>query len=58
MTKLRVTAGEFKFNAKLEKELGQPLFERQGRTIRMTPAGQVLQNHAQKWSDSYQKRET
>ncbi len=34
--------------AKLEKELGQPLFERQGRTIRMTPAGQVLQNHAQK----------
>ena len=34
--------------AKLEKELGQPLFERQGRTIRMTPAGQILQNHAQK----------
>lgn len=34
--------------AKLEKELGQPLFERQGRTIRMTPAGQVLQSHAQK----------
>ena len=33
--------------AKLEKELGQPLFERQGRTIRLTPAGQVLQTHAE-----------
>ena len=27
---------------KLEKELGQPLFERQGRSIRLTPAGQLL----------------
>ena len=34
--------------AKLEKELGQPLFERQGRSIRLTPAGQVLQTHAEK----------
>ena len=32
--------------AKLEKELGQPLFERQGRSIRLTPAGQVLQTQA------------
>lgn len=28
--------------SKLEKELGQPLFERQGRTIRLTSAGQWL----------------
>ncbi len=34
--------------AKLEKELGQPLFERQGRTIRLTAAGHVLQSHAEK----------
>lgn len=34
--------------AKLEKELGQPLFERQGRSIRLTPAGQLLQSHAVK----------
>ncbi|MFK7767605.1 MAG: LysR family transcriptional regulator [Mariniblastus sp.] len=34
--------------AKLEKELGQPLFERQGRSIRLTPAGQVLQTQADK----------
>jgi LysR family hydrogen peroxide-inducible transcriptional activator len=34
--------------AKLEKELGQPLFERQGRSIRLTPAGQVLQSQAEK----------
>ena len=34
--------------AKLEKELGQPLFERQGRTIRMTACGQVLQKQAEK----------
>ena len=33
---------------KLEKELGQPLFERQGRSIRLTPAGQLLQTHADK----------
>jgi LysR family hydrogen peroxide-inducible transcriptional activator len=33
---------------KLEKELGQPLFERQGRSIRLTPAGQLLQVHAEK----------
>jgi LysR family hydrogen peroxide-inducible transcriptional activator len=33
---------------KLERELGQPLFERQGRTIRLTPAGQMLQTHAEK----------
>jgi LysR family hydrogen peroxide-inducible transcriptional activator len=32
---------------KLEKELGQPLFERQGRSIRLTPAGQVLQTKAE-----------
>ncbi len=34
--------------AKLEKELGQPLFERQGRTIRLTAAGQILQAQAEK----------
>lgn len=34
--------------AKLEKELGQPLFERQGRSIRLTPAGQVLQTQAER----------
>lgn len=34
--------------AKLEKELGQPLFERQGRSIRLTPAGHVLQSQAEK----------
>lgn len=34
--------------AKLEKELGQPLFERLNRTIRLTPAGQILQTRAQK----------
>jgi LysR family hydrogen peroxide-inducible transcriptional activator len=34
--------------AKLEKELGQPLFERQGRTIRLTSAGQTLQAEAEK----------
>jgi LysR family hydrogen peroxide-inducible transcriptional activator len=34
--------------AKLEKELGQPLFERQGRSIRLTPAGQVLQTRSKK----------
>ena len=33
---------------KLEKELGQPLFERQGRTIRLTSAGQILQTQAEK----------
>ena len=32
---------------KLERELGQPLFERQGRTIRLTPAGQLLHNKAE-----------
>lgn len=37
--------------AKLEKELGQPLFERQGRSIRLTPAGQVLQGRAEKILD-------
>ncbi len=34
--------------AKLEKELGQPLFERQGRTIQVTTAGNLLKNHAEK----------
>ena len=34
--------------AKLEKELGQPLFERQGRSIRLTPAGQILKSQAEK----------
>jgi len=34
--------------SKLEKELGQPLFERQGRSIRLTPAGQLLHLHADK----------
>lgn len=34
--------------AKLEKELGQPLFERQGRVIRLTKAGQVLQTQAKR----------
>ena len=33
---------------KLERELGQPLFERQGRTIRLTPAGQLLHRKAEK----------
>ena len=33
---------------KLEKELGQPLFERQGRSIRLTPAGQLLHVQADK----------
>ena len=32
---------------KLERELGQPLFERQGRTIRLTPAGQLLHDKAE-----------
>lgn len=32
---------------KLERELGQPLFERQGRTIRLTPAGQLLHTQAE-----------
>ena len=32
--------------AKLEKELGQPLFERQGRTIQVTSAGILLKGHA------------
>lgn len=34
--------------AKLEKELGQPLFERQGRSIEVTPAGHVLRAQADK----------
>ena len=34
--------------AKLEKELGQPLFERQGRSIEVTPAGHVLWAQADK----------
>lgn len=34
--------------AKLEKELGQPLFERQGRTIQVTSAGTMLKSHADK----------
>ena len=34
--------------SKLEKELGQPLFERQGRSIRLTPAGQLLHLKADK----------
>lgn len=34
--------------SKLERELGQPLFERQGRSIRMTPAGQLLHVQAEK----------
>lgn len=34
--------------AKLEKELGHPLFERNGRTIRLTSAGKILQNRADK----------
>lgn len=34
--------------AKLEKELGQPLFERQGRTIQVTSAGNLLKGHADK----------
>ena len=32
---------------KLERELGQPLFERQGRTIRLTPAGQLLHTQSE-----------
>lgn len=31
---------------KLERELGQPLLERLGRTVRLTPAGQDLYDHA------------
>src|SRR4030095_14945681 len=31
---------------KLEKELGRPLFERLGRTIRLTEAGRSLYDHA------------
>src|SRR5947209_17910672 len=31
---------------KLEKELGQPLFERLGRTIRLTDAGRTLYDQA------------
>ncbi len=34
--------------SKLEKELRQPLFERRGRSIRLTPAGQVLHLRADK----------
>ena len=34
--------------AKLEKELGQPLFERQGRSIQVTTAGHLLKSHADK----------
>ncbi len=34
--------------SKLERELGQPLFERHGRSIRLTPAGQILQGQADK----------
>lgn len=34
--------------AKLERELGQPLFERQGRSIRITPAGKTLHRNAEK----------
>jgi LysR family hydrogen peroxide-inducible transcriptional activator len=34
--------------SKLEKELRQPLFERQGRSIRLTPAGQMLLLQADK----------
>lgn len=34
--------------AKLERELGQPLFERQGRTIQVTSAGNMLKAHADK----------
>lgn len=34
--------------AKLEKELGQPLFERNGRSIRLTAAGKILQVRAGK----------
>ncbi len=34
--------------AKLEKELGQPLFERQGRTIEITTAGKLLKTNADK----------
>lgn len=33
--------------AKLEKELGQPLFERQGRSVCLTTAGQILQSRAE-----------
>jgi LysR family hydrogen peroxide-inducible transcriptional activator len=33
---------------KLEKELGQPLLERQGRTVRVTPAGHTLKLQAEK----------
>ena len=33
---------------KLERELGQPLLERQGRSIRLTPAGQLLHVQADK----------
>lgn len=32
--------------AKLERELGQPLFERQGRSIQITTAGKLLRTHA------------
>lgn len=31
---------------KLEEELGQPLFERLGRRVRLTPAGRILYEHA------------
>ena len=34
--------------SKLERELGQPLFERQGRSIRLTPAGQLLHSQAER----------
>lgn len=34
--------------AKLEKELGHALFERNGRTIRLTSAGKILHNRAEK----------
>jgi len=37
--------------AKLEKELGQSLFERNGRNIRLTPAGKILQIRAGKILD-------
>src|SRR2546423_7214696 len=37
--------------ARLERDLGQPLFVREGRTTRLAPAGRLLLGHAERIFD-------
>jgi DNA-binding transcriptional LysR family regulator len=44
--------------AKLQREVGQRLFEREGRSIRLTPAGELLADHATRILSDFEEART